>query len=164
VVSSSDAVSREAAWLSAYSATDGLPALLAPNGGPWDIVQPYLPRTPAQMKRSIFVLRHTTKVERFANIQKINKYSFRLICWWSLLAASGSAEAEQQNFDNAIELVLQRITALIQDKTHGGRFLSVAEDPADIEVQYHDPMQTLDALNTFIAEISYSADDPNYNA
>src|SRR5207248_11543322 len=97
-------------------------------------------------------------------VQKINKYGFRLICWWPLQTATGSAETEQAAFDAALDLVLTRITGPVLDKTHGGRFLAVAENPADIEVIYQDPVQTLAALNTLVAEITYQADDTNYNA
>lgn len=162
-MSTADAVPREAAWLAAYDPSDGLPALTQADGGPWLVVQGYWPRTPQHMARGVYVLRHQLKQERFANVQKISRYMFRLICWWPLQVVTGSAETEQAAFDAAVDLVLQRITAIQLDKTHGGRFLSVAENPAAIEVVFHDPVQTLPTTNTLIAEISYSADDPVIN-
>ena len=162
-MSTADAVSREAEWLGAYDPGDGLPALTQVDGGPWLVVQAYWPRTPVHLARGVYVLRRQIKQDRFANVQKINQFAFRLICWWPLQNITGSAETEQAGFDAAIDLVLQRVTAIQLDKTHGGRFLSVAENPAAIEILFHDPVQTLPTTNTLIAEISYSADDPVFN-
>ena len=165
VPSTADAVTREAAFLAAYNPADGLPALTTANGGPWQRVQAYWPRTPDHMAKSLFVMRHQTKVVRFANVQKINKYAFRLICWWPLANSTGSAEQAQTEFDAALDLVLTRITGLLLDKTHdGARFLSFAEDETGTELVYHDPVQTLASGNFLAAEITYNADDPNFNA
>ena len=163
-MSTADAVAREAAFLAAYNPADGLPALTQANGGPWQTVQAYWNRTPDHLGKSIYVLRHQTKSVRFANIQKINKYVFRLICWWPLVNSTGSAEVAQTQFDSALDLVLTRITGPLLDKTHdGARFLSVAEDDQGIELNYHDPVQTIER-GFFAAEITYNADDPNYNS
>lgn len=162
--STANAVQREADFLAGYNPADGLPALLQANGGPWQTVQAYWPRTPDHMGKALFVLRHQTKVVRFANVQKINKYAFRVICWWPLANATGSAEQAQTEFDAALDLVLTRITGPLLDKTHDGAgFLSVAEDDTGTELIYHDPVQTM-GRGFFAAEITYNADDPNYNA
>ncbi|MFB9925997.1 hypothetical protein ACFORO_12540 [Amycolatopsis halotolerans] len=163
-MSTADAPAREAAWLADYNPADGLPALLQANGGPWQVVQAYWPRTPDRMGKSVFVMRHSIKNERFANVQKISKYVFRLICWWPMVSPTGAAEQSQGDFDTALDLLVQRIVGPLMDKTHGGRFLSVAEDPSAIEITYHDPVQTLASGNFLAAEITYTADDPNYNA
>lgn len=163
-MSTGDAPAREAAWLAAYNPADGLPALTVADGGPFQVVQAYWPRTPERLGTSVFVMRHQSKVDRYANVQKINKYVFRLVCWWPMANITGNAEAVQQDFDNALDLILQRITGPVLNKTHGGRFQSVAEDPASIELLYHDPVQTLAQTNAFAAEISYTADDQNFNA
>lgn len=156
------AVTREAAWLTTTG--DGLPALLASAGGPWDTVQPYYPRTPYQEKRTIYVLRHRIAQNRFAAQRVMHTYPFRLILWWPILDATGSAENEQQAFDTAIDLLLQRILGPLGDKTHGGRFLSVVEDPRIADVDYTDPEQTIPALGGLRAEVTYSGDDPEINA
>lgn len=157
-----DAVARETAWLVASG--DGLPALLATAGGPWDTVQAYYPRTPYEQRRSIYVLRHRVEQKRFAAQRVMHTYPFRLILWWPILALDGSAEEEQQAFDNAIDLLLQRILGPLGDKTHGGRFLSVAEDPKISDVDFTDPEQTIPAMGGFRAEVTYSADDREVNA
>jgi hypothetical protein len=163
-VSTADVPAREAAWLSAYNPADGLPPLLAANGGPWQVVQAYWPRTPDTMGKRIYVMRHSTKNERFANVQKINKYVLRLVCFWPMTVISGSTEQAQADFDVALDAVITRIVGLQLDKTHGNRFLSVAEDPAGIDLVYHDPVQTLAQQLGLAAEITYNADDQNYNA
>jgi hypothetical protein len=163
-VSTADAPAREAAWLADYNPADGLPALLQDNGGPWQVVQAYWPRTPDTMGKRIYVMRHSIKNERFANVQKIDKYVFRLVCLWPMTVVSGAWEQAQSDFDAALDPVITRIVGPQLDKTHGGRFLSVAEDPSAIEVTYHDPVQTLAAQLGLVAEITYTADDPNYNA
>ena len=115
------AVTREAAWLKTTG--DGLPALEKAARGPWDNIQAYYPRTPYGEQRSVYVLRHRIQQKRFANVRTMHTYPFRLILWWPLLSLDGSAEEEQQAFDVAIDLLLQRILGPLGDKTHGGRFL-----------------------------------------
>lgn len=156
-MSTADAVTRETAWL--QTSGDGLPALLATAGGPFDNVQAYFPRTPPMEQRSLFVMRQRINQPRVANVRLRSQYPFLLRIWWPLLSADGSAEEEQQALDNAIELVLERVSGPEFDKTHGGRFLSVAENPRTVSVVFHDPMVTLMQRNTLICDITYSADD-----
>jgi hypothetical protein len=155
-VTTADAVARETAWLTAVG--DGLPALLSDSGGKWDAVQGYLPRTPGTRRNQIWVLRSRTTVERFGANRKIAKYEFELILSWTLSSAAGAAESDQKAFDAAIDDVLARIGGPFGDKTHGGRFLSVAENPAHVEVIYTPPSQTISSA-AFEAHIVYAADD-----
>lgn len=155
-MSTADAVGREAAWLT--TSGDSLPALLANVGGPFDLIQGYVPRVPASQQHVIYVLRRGLKDERFANIQKKLTYDFGLRIVWPILVGTGSAETEQRALDAAIDLVLQRIRGPQLDKSHGNRFLSVAEDPSAIHVAWHDPEQTI-GLKFLSAEITYAADD-----
>lgn len=158
----SDAVARETAWL--QTTNDTLPALLSNAGGPFDIVQPYWPRTPRTMGRGLYVLRDRLREERVANIRRRPSYMFLLRCIWPLTSGIGAAEAEQQNLDNAVDLVLLRVGGLLQDKTHGGRFLSVAEDPRYVDVVFADPEKAMQASPiAFEAQISYAADDFEIN-
>lgn len=156
-MSTADAVTRETAWL--QTSGDGLPALLASAGGPFDNVQGYFPRTPSMEQRSLFVMRQRIRQTRTENVRLMPHYPFLLRIWWPLLSADGSAEEEQQALDNAVELVVARVSGPEFDKTHGGRFLSVAENPRLIDVVFHDPMVTLMQRNTLICDVTYSADD-----
>lgn len=159
-----DAVAREAAWLA--TSGDGLPDLLANVGGPWDIVQAWWPRTPATQKRGIYVLLDPNGVgihdQRTANIRRRPSYMFLLRIIWPITAGSGSAEKEQQALADAVDLLLKRIDGPLMDKTHGGRFLSVAEDPRYVDVRFADPEQTIPAKQ-LRAEVTYSADDFEIN-
>jgi hypothetical protein len=160
VPSSATAVTREAAWLAAYDPTDGLPALLATLGGPFGVVQAYWPRTPATRRNGLYVLRRRIESGRTANVRTMNRYEFLLRIVWPLSSRTGSAEAVQQALDDAVELVLQRVGGLFMDKTHGGRFLSVAENPPQSGTNFHDPEATVPGQNPELrAEISYWADD-----
>lgn len=166
-MSSADAVDREAAWLAAYSAADGLPGLLAAYGGPFDVVQARMPRTPPKRKRCLFVLRPDIVVERFGFNRKINHYTFSLRILWPQTSPSGEAESVQADLDEAVELVLQRINgplAMPLDKTHGARFLSVAEDPTTINVMFADPVQSMQAQADLTCSITYKADDKDYTS
>lgn len=156
-MSTADAVTRETAWLK--TSGDGLPALLASAGGPFDNVQAYFPRTPSMEQRSLFVMRQRINQPRVANVRLRSQYPFLLRIWWPLLSADGSAEEEQQALDDAVELVVARVSGPEFDKTHGGRFLSVAENPRLIDVNFHDPMVTLMRSNMLLCDITYSADD-----
>lgn len=155
-MSTADACDREAAWLA--TSGDGLPALLASFGGPFDVVQAYQPRTPGRRQKNLFVVRRNLRERRFAHPRRMPTYEFVLKLWWPLSSGSGSAEDDQRAFDAAVDLVLQRIGGFVGDKSHGGRFLSVAEDPAEVDVRFDDPEQTIPNAE-FRAEISYFADD-----
>jgi hypothetical protein len=159
-----DAVRREADWLA--TSGDGLPDLLAGVGGPFDIVQPWWPRTPATQKRGVYVLLDPNAVgihdERTANIRRMPTYTFLLRIIWPITTGTGSAETEQQRLADAVDLLLKRIDGPMMDKTHGGRFLSVAENPRYVDVRFADPEQTIPAKH-LRAEVTYSADDFEIN-
>lgn len=155
-MSTADAVDREVAWL--QTSGDGLPALLVSAGGPWDNVQAYQPRTPGKRASNLYVLRRGIHEKRFANVRRMPTYEFVLKAVWPLSSGQGIAEADQRAFDAAVDLVLTRIGGLVGDKSHGGRFLSVAENPEYVNVRFADPEQTLGA-SEFHAEITYYADD-----
>lgn len=157
-------MSREAAWLAAYDASDGLPGLLKASGGPFDVVQAYVRRTGAQRQTRLYVTRTNLRVERFGFNRKINHHSFLLRLYWPQSSPSGQAESVQQELDTAVDLVVQRISGLFQDKTHGARFMSVAEDPNDIDVQFTDPEATIQAKAELTATIAYQADDQDYTS
>lgn len=160
------AVDREAAWLAAYNPADGLPPLLAVNGGPWEVVQAYWPRTPATQKPAIYVTRTTIDDERVANIRIRPTYMFRLKLVWPVRAtAAGLAEQEQQNLDAAVALLVQRVRGLPFDKTHGGAFLSAGEVPRmpGVHVEFDDPEITIDQLKALRCTVTYPADDFEVN-
>lgn len=162
-MSSADAVARETAWLTAYDPADGLPALLAADGGPFDIVQGYLPRTPVQRRCQLYVMRRRLQEVRTAHVRRMARHQFELRIIWPASSPTGAAEVPQQALDNAIELVLERIGGLMLDKTHGGRFLSVAEDPAEVSVDFADPEPSLRDRADLTCVVSYSADDVEIN-
>lgn len=167
---SSDAVQREADWLDGVALTSPttgqtLPALLKANGGPFDVVQAYPTRTPRTTQNRLYVTRARIQNHRVAQQRIRNSHDFRLKLYWKLgstTTAPGIAEEELQAFDNAIELLLQRVRAFRDDHTHGGRFLSVAEADgrAEIDVQYGDSEAELANGGLFTAIVTYSADDP----
>lgn len=151
-----DAVAREATWLNTIG--DGLPDLAAPTG-PWGLIQAYQPRVPAKRKTSIYVTRTAFHIKRFANVRSMPTYMFHLKVVWPLSSGSGSEEADAAALDSALDLLVQRIAGFTGDHTHGGRFLSVAETPEYITVEYDDPATTLPAEAAFRASVTYSADD-----
>ncbi|WP_367134424.1 MULTISPECIES: hypothetical protein [Streptomyces] len=162
-MSSSDAVAREAAWLSDYNPADGLPALPTAIGGPFDTVQAYLPRTPAQRRTQLYVLRRQLREERTAHVRRMARHLIELRIIWPASSASGSSEDPQQALDVAVELVLQRVGGLLLDKTHGGRFLSVAENPPEVTVDFPDPEPGLRDRADLRCTITYWADDAEIN-
>lgn len=163
-MSLADAVSRETAWLTTTG--DGLPALLTANGGPWDVIQAYLPRTPQQRKTQLYVLRRRFPTRRIAQQRRRATHYFHLVAHWPIgatTAGTGIAEDEQQALDNALALLVQRIEGFEFDKTHGGRFQAVAEgeDLAVIDVQLGDPAQDI-PNGVLTAQVTYTADDTEY--
>lgn len=157
-MSTADAVDREVAWLT--TSGDGLPALLATAGGPWGLVQAYWPRTPGKRTGGqCYVLRRHIHRERFANQRTQDKYEFLLKLVWPLSSGTGNAEADQRAFDAAVNTLLTRIGGPVGDKTHGGRFLSVGENPHYTDVQFDDPEHTQPPLAIYTATVTYHADD-----
>lgn len=155
-MSTADAVDREVAWLT--TSGDGLPALLATAGGPWGNIQGYQPRTPGKRSTNAFLLRRAIHDKRFANVRRMPSYEFALKLIWPLSSGQGMAEADQRAFDAAVDKLLARIDGFPGDKSHGGRFRSVAEEPQYVTVRFTDPEQTLQ-VGEFHAEITYFADD-----
>ena len=165
-MSTADAVAREAEWL--RTSGDGLPALLTEDGGPWDLVQAYAPRTPPERKASLYVMRRGFHTRRWSQQRRMAGYDFHLVCLWPIgqtTVGVDMAENEQAAFDQALMLLVERIEGYVDDKSHGARFLAVAEGDASnstrIEVEFQDPGESLsDAF--LAATITYSADDTDY--
>lgn len=156
----SDAPDREAAWLN--SSGDGLPALGAANGGPFQIIQARWPRAENTNKRAIYVLRTPANgysVKRFAAQRSMASHRFTLRLNWRLTSGQGAAEADQLAFEEAIDLVLARIEDVLGDHTHGGRFQEAGED--GITVTDYDPVRDMQS-GIFRAAIQFSADDPDF--
>jgi hypothetical protein len=160
-MTTADAVDREVAWLTASG--DGLPALLTSAGGPFSNVQGYWPRTPGRRNTNLYVMRRGIHQARFANVRTMATHEFALRIVWPMQSGQGKAEDDQRAFDAAVDKVLQRIGGLPGDKSHGGRFLSVAENPAYVTVVFSDPSQTMPPEAEFWCEITYHADDPEIN-
>jgi hypothetical protein len=175
----SDAVTREAAWLA--QSYDSLPALLKSAGGQWDVVQGYWPGDGlVRGKSGIYVTRARVDDDHPSAWRYRPRHIFRLKLIWPIEAAAGSpaevqaspaeieassAEIEQQNFDNAIGDLLVRIRGPQSDKTHGGRFLSVAQVPTEgsVSVVFDDPEITIRAANQLRATVTYYADDSEFS-
>jgi hypothetical protein len=158
----SDALDREAAWLNTTG--DTLPTLPATAGGPFQIVQARWPRVAATRKTGLYVLRNPTSsfhVDRFSSQRSMLTTTFLLRLLWPLTSGQGSAEADQLAFEQAIDQVLTRVEGPLLDKTHGGRFLSIAESRVGITVHYDDPEKAVgNGAGIFTARITYAGDDP----
>ena len=159
-----DALTRELAWLA--TAGDLLPVLAVPNGGPFQIVQAYWPRTVAVNSRGLYVTRFpgsSAQSVRLSAQRRILRHHLRVRMLWPILTAGGQVETEQALFDAAIEAALLRILGPLGNKTHGGRFLAVAEDPDLVTVAALDMEQTLAAGGPMRVDIDYYADDFEVN-
>lgn len=160
-VTTADAVDREVRWLTAFG--DGLPPLLIDDGGLFEKVEAYWPRVETTRVTRIFVRRASITEERSAHVRFQDQYAFELLAIWPMSDPSGDAQQSQRDFDVAIDAVLGRIRGPLLDKTHGGAFLSAAEIPRRVHVQFLPPAQTLADANDLRAVITYSADDPEGN-
>lgn len=161
-----DACAREAAWL--CTSGDTLPSLLSADSGPWDIIQAYLPRTPQQQRTQIYVLRRRLVTARFGQQRRMATHHFQLSLVWPVGATTTSpqiAELEQGALDSAVALLVTRIEGFVNDKSHGQRFLSVAEAPngSQINVEYGDPAQAA-TEGRLTATVTYTADDADYTS
>jgi hypothetical protein len=168
-VSTADACVREAAWLS--TAGDSLPALLASAGGPWKVIAAYWQGAQTRTQApAIYVTRGRAAQIRVANQRIRPRYPMRLELYWPVLVispgSSSIAATEQQNLDNAIEMLRQRVTGPLGDKSHGGRFLSAAEvkGAPGIDVTFEPASMTVKAAKEIRAAMTYSIDDFEINA
>jgi hypothetical protein len=99
------------------------------------------------------------------------RYPMKLELHWPVRTispgSSSIAATEQQNFDDAIELLRQRVAGPLGDKSHGGRFLAAAEaakGQVAIDVQYEKPADTIPAAKELRAVMAYYIDDFEINA
>jgi hypothetical protein len=170
-MSTADAAARESAWL--QTAGDSLPSLLAADGGPWDVIQAYWPVAHlAKDKHGIYVDARPVADPRVSNQRIRPQYTFVLTLLWPVKAQGATAgvsgttriaETEQQNLDNAAALLIERVRGFLGDKTHGGRFLSVAENPRMVSYVKEDPAVTYPQDRTLRASVQYRADDYEVN-
>lgn len=162
----SDAVAREAEWLA--QSNDGMPALLKSAGGQWDVVQAYWPGEGLTPEKSgIYITRCQLDEDHPSTWRYKPRYIFRLKLMWPVKSASSpSAETEQREFDNAIGDLLKRIRGPQGDRTHGGRFLSVAAVPMEgaVSVAFDDPEITIPATKELRAIVTYHVDDSEFSA
>ncbi len=149
-----DAVDRETAWLT--TSGDALPALLTSAGGVFDLVQAYLPRTPATRQTQLYVMRNVVREKRFALIRRMPTYSFDLRITWPV--GAGDAQQAQRDLDAALADVFARVGGFMGDHTHGGAFRSAAEDPGEVTAHIEDPAQTLPGA-VLRATVAYWADE-----
>lgn len=157
-LTTADAVDRETAWL--RTSGDGLPALLESAGGPFTVVQAYLQRVVPAEARSLYVMRRTFRDVRIGSQRRLTRHSMLLRIAWPAVDGDGAVEADQRQLDQAVDKVVQRVRGTLGDKTHGGRFLSVAEGPDDLTATWTDPARTLPDMGVLLVDITYSADDP----
>ncbi len=161
------AVDREVAWL---TSVDALPPLLAANGGPFDTVQAYIPRTPAMRERRLEIRRTNLELLRTASIRTLPRHTFQAVITWPLSSGSGTGEDDQRALDVAVNQLATRLAGTMGDKTHGGRFLSVAEPEhagaVGIHVAFDDPARTMADRNVlgFRCAVTWSADDLEVNS
>jgi hypothetical protein len=162
--SSADAVQREADWLNTTG--DGLPSLPKNAGGDFDIIAAYTQGAQTRTKaRSIYVTRGQVQRIRVGNQRIRPRYPMRLDLRWPVLVTSpgGSsiAATEQQAFDDAIELLLERIAGPVLDKSHGGRFLAAGEFKGGpgITVIPERAEDTIRASGELRAAVTYWIDD-----
>ena len=156
---------REAAWLNMYG--DGLPALSTAQNGPFGIIQAFWPANRfATQKPGIYVLVRSIGVQHPTAQRYRPQYLCTLKLVWPVRASTTNlAETEQAAFAAARALLAQRISGFVGDKTHGGRFLSVAEVPEEmpLAIDVDDPEVTIQENKELRAVASYHIDDLEYN-
>ncbi len=133
-MSFADALTREAAWLRADLAGDGLLPLLDTVGdlsGPFQTVEAYGRRLD-QRGHQLFVCRDPYVERNAGNVWREGVHGIALMILWRQQSNASRAEIDQLALDEAIERVLDRVRGLPTDHTHGGRFFSVAEDAATV--------------------------------
>jgi hypothetical protein len=169
-MATADAVAREAAWLNTTSG-DSLPVLPASAGGPWIVVDPYVQGAQTRHEApAIYVTRGKAEQIRVGNQRIRPRYQVRLELYWPVRVinpgSSSIAATEQQNLDNAVEMLRARVTGPLGDKSHGGRFLSAAEvkGAPGIDVTFEPASRTIRESKEIRAVMTYFVDDYEINA
>lgn len=169
-MSYSDALIRETAWLRDDLAGDGIRPLLIDVGdgtGPFQTVEAYGRRLD-QRGHQLFVCRdpYVDRNVDAAGQWREGTHGIALMILWRQQSNASRAEVDQLALDEALERVLDRVRGLPADHSHGGRFFSVAEDPAGIRVEYPDPRTILtpgdgplSAGNAYTVLVRYTATD-----
>ncbi len=103
-------------------------------------------------------------MERFGFNRKLNHHSFMLRRDRPQSSPSGQAESVQAAFDAAVDLVVQRVSGLFQDKTHGARFDQRGRGSHQHRRAVPDPEQSIQAKAELSALITYQADDQDYTS
>jgi hypothetical protein len=161
-ITTADAVDRETTWLQTVG--DGLPELPAIAGGPFQVIEAYLPFIPQSKARQLYVLRSEIQEDRTANVRTQDHYPFILRVIWPLSNGQGNAQQDQRDMDAALDKLVGRIRGKPGDKTHGGQFLDVGEEPRQVHVQILPPEQTMPETGDLRALITYRANDFEYTA
>jgi hypothetical protein len=166
-MTTADAAAREAAWLNVTD--DSLPSLLADDGGPWDVIQQYWPGAHfAKDKHGVYVDARPVDELRVSNARIRPRYTLVLTLTWPVKAQGAApgvsgksliAETEQQNLDDAVALLIERIRGPLGDKSHGGRFLSCAENPRTVTYAKEDASVTIPQQRALLASVTYKCDD-----
>jgi hypothetical protein len=168
-VPTGDVCAREASWL---NTVDGvLPSLPSGAGGPWNVIEAYFQGAQTRTQATaIYIMRGAVQQIRVASQRVRPRYPVKLELHWPVRVispgSSSIAATEQQNFDDAIELLRQRVTGPLGDKSHGGRFLSAAETARGqvaIDVQYEKPAETIPQAKELRAVMAYYVDDFEIN-
>jgi hypothetical protein len=161
-----DAADEEVGWL---TAADTLPTLLSSAGGPWDVVQAYLTRTPATRKTALYVLLPAMREKRISNGRKQKTYNMRIRVEWPIGSSTtgvGLWEDEQRALGAAVDKLFARLRGTLLDHTHGGRFLSVAEEgtAGQINATFEDPDHRSGQISVIRGLVTYIADGYDFEA
>lgn len=150
-------ITRETAWLNIT--TDTLPALVG-TGAPFAVISAQFPRQKGNLP-AVRVTRSEFRTIPYATQQTFTRHAMRLRVWWPVLG-SGDAAAAATALDAALELLLQRVVGPVDEKKHGGRFMSVAEEKTGqpgVIVKITDPEVALAHGKALTADVLYVIDD-----
>jgi len=149
---------REAAWLATTG--DSLPSLLSADGGPWDVIQAWDPGSRLNyQKYGIYVWSRPLADMRVSSQRIMPRYTFQLACVWPVKnPVAPLAETAQEALKSATVLLLQRVRGFVGDKSHGGRFLSVAES-GQPQALLTDPRTTITQKGALEQIVTYQGDD-----
>lgn len=153
-----NAVSREVTWFTQEppASFPSAPPLIKASGGAFDLIQGYVPKE-VPRQRCIFIVRERAREARIAFGEKEWVHHMRVIVVWPL--DEPKAEDDLQLLDTAIAAVMTRIRGPFGDKSHGGQFVGVGEDDAEIEPDFGDQLTQVAEGGPLEVHIAYQATD-----
>lgn len=153
-MSYADVVDAEAEWFGADLSAQGVPALLASQGGPFHVVAAHVRRL-AQARHQLYLAHGPTAQPRRSKTTTRLDHQVVALVLWAALGAGARAHEDADDLEQAVAKVIARVLGPVGDVGHGGRWFRVgpvATEPASIldQLAFGDAIGAAGAAHTVV--------------